>query len=106
MLTSSRDEAPAFLASLYGPALQDVFLPDYAPPLFIAVGNNHFNVTNGCLALFTTWKAAGVPAEIHIYDQVSAGFGMGRRGLPVDGWTDRFYEWFAARGFTSGADGD
>ena len=70
--------------------------PD-TPPLFIAVGATHFNVTNGCLALFAAWKAGGRPAEIHVYDQVSAGFGMTRRGLPVDGWTDRLHEWLLAR---------
>jgi hypothetical protein len=40
------------------------------------VGATHFNVTNGCLALFAAWKTAGKPAEIHVYDGVSAGFGM------------------------------
>src|SRR6478752_5978961 len=48
-----------FLISVYGPSLQDVILPDNAPPLFVAVGANHFNVTNGCLALFAEWKKAG-----------------------------------------------
>lgn len=96
MLAATEPEMPAFMASLYGPALQDVFLPDYAPPLFIAVGNDHFNVTNGCLALFTTWKAAGIPAELHVYDQVSAGFGMRPTGLPVDGWIERFHDWLVA----------
>jgi len=75
-------------------------VPAHAPPLFIAVGSSHFNVTNGCLALFAAWKAAGVPAEIHVYDQVSAGFGMTKRGLPVDGWTERFRDWLAARGLS------
>jgi hypothetical protein len=82
-----------------------VFLPPaasatgtaHAPPLFIAVGSTHFNVTNGCLALFAAWKAAGKPAGIHVYDQVSAGFGMTKRGLPVDSWTDRLLEWLTAR---------
>ncbi len=48
-----------FLISVYGPSLQDVHVPVDAPPLFIAVGSNHFNVTNGCLALFAEWKKAG-----------------------------------------------
>ena len=69
------DASPDFLVSLYGPSLQDVNVPAHAPPLFIAVGLSHFNVTNGCLALFAAWKAAGKPAEIHVYDQVSTGFG-------------------------------
>jgi acetyl esterase/lipase len=96
-LAERSDASPDFLVSLYGPSLQDVVVPAHAPPLFIAVGSTHFNVTNGCLALFGAWKSAGKPAEIHIYDQVSGGFGMTRRGLPVDGWTDRLHEWLVAR---------
>jgi acetyl esterase/lipase len=96
-LAERSDASPDFLVSLYGPSLQDVNVPAHAPPLFIAVGSTHFNVTNGCLALFAAWKAAGKPAEIHVYDQVSAGFGMAKRGLPVDGWSDRLLEWLVAR---------
>jgi len=92
--------SPAFLVSVYGPSLQDVNVPADAPPLFIAVGATHFNVTNGCLALFAAWKAAGKPAEIHVYDGISAGFGMTKRGNPVDGWTDRLHEWLVARELT------
>jgi acetyl esterase/lipase len=100
-LAEKSDASPDFLVSVYGPSLMDVNVPDHAPPLFIAVGSTHFNVTNGCLALFAAWKAAGKPAEIHVYDGVSAGFGMTRRGLPVDGWTERLYEWLVARKLTS-----
>jgi dienelactone hydrolase len=100
-LAPESDASPDFLVSLYGPSLQDVNVPEHAPPLFIAVGSSHFNVTNGCLALFAAWKAAGKPAEIHVYDGVGAGFGMSKRGLPVDGWTDRLYDWLIARKLTS-----
>jgi acetyl esterase/lipase len=96
-LAERSDASPDFLVSVYGPALQDVIVPAQAPPLFIAVGSTHFNVTNGCLALFAAWKAAGKPAEIHVYDQVSGGFGMSARGLPVDSWNERLYEWLLAR---------
>jgi acetyl esterase/lipase len=92
---------PDFLVSLYGPSLMDIELQEFAPPLFIAVGNAHFNVTNGCVALFQAWRAAGIPAELHIYDQVSAGFGMTPRGLPVDAWPQRLQEWLDARGVTT-----
>jgi hypothetical protein len=50
--------------------------------------------------LFAAWKAAGKPAEIHVYDGISAGFGMTKRGSPVDGWTDRLHEWLVARELT------
>jgi acetyl esterase/lipase len=99
-LSAATAASPDFLISLYGPSLMDVNPPEHAPPLFIAVGSAHFNVTNGCLALFSAWKAAGKPAEIHVYDQVSAGFGMSPRGLPVDGWKDRMHEWLVARRLT------
>ena len=99
-LAAKSAASPDFLVSVYGPSLQDVNVPEHAPPLFIAVGATHFNVTNGCLALFAAWKAAGKPAEIHVYDGVSAGFGMTKRGQPVDGWTDRLYEWLVTREFT------
>jgi len=99
-LAAKPDASPAFLVSVYGPSLQDVNVPANAPPLFVAVGATHFNVTNGCLALFAAWKAAGKPAEIHVYDGISAGFGMTKRGHPVDGWTDRLYEWLVARELT------
>ena len=100
-LAPKSEASPDFLVSLYGPSLQDVHVPEHAPPLFVAVGSTHFNVTNGCLALFAAWKAAGKPAELHVYDGVSAGFGMSKRGLPVDGWTSRFYDWLVARKLTS-----
>ena len=99
-LAAKSAASPDFIVSVYGPSLQDVDVPAHAPPLFIAVGATHFNVTNGCLALFSAWKAAGKPAEIHVYDGISAGFGMTKRGHPVDGWTDRLYEWLVARELT------
>jgi acetyl esterase/lipase len=99
-LAAKSDASPDFLVSVYGPSLQDVNVPTHAPPLFIAVGATHFNVTNGCLALFAAWKAAGKPAEIHVYDGISAGFGMTKRGQPVDGWTERLYEWLTTRELT------
>ena len=99
-LAEQSDASPDFLVSVYGPSLQDVIVPEHAPPLFIAVGATHFNVTSGCLALFAAWKAAGKPAEIHVYDDISAGFGMTPRGLPVDGWIERLHEWLVARQLT------
>ena len=96
-LAEKTDASPDFLISLYGPSLMDVTVRSDTPPLFVAVGATHFNVTNGCLALFAAWKSAGRPAELHVYDMVSAGFGMSRRGLPVDSWTDRLHEWLLAR---------
>lgn len=96
-LGEKSDAYPDFLMSMYGPSLVDVEVPAHAPPLFIAVGATHFNVTNGCLALFDVWRAAGKSAEIHVYAGISAGFSLNKRGHPVDGWIDRAYEWLVAQ---------
>lgn len=97
-LTDDHSEgSPDFLVSLYGPALIDVHVPEHAPPLFMAVGSEHFNVTNGLLALFSVWKAAGKPVELHVYDGVNGGFDLAERGLPVDGWNEQLEEWLVAR---------
>jgi dienelactone hydrolase len=68
LLAHQSEATPAFIVSLYGPALQDVVVPADAPPLFIATETGHGPVTDGLLALFAMWKDAGAPAELHVYD--------------------------------------
>ena len=92
-VTESSDAYPDFVATIYGPSLVDVSVPKLGAPLFIAVMDGHFNVTNGCMALFTLWKEAGRPVEIHVYDHA---YGPAS-GMPVASWTDRFYDWLRAR---------
>jgi hypothetical protein len=94
-VTESTDGYPDFVATIYGPSLVDVSVPKQGAPLFIAVMDAHFNVTNGCAALYTLWKEAGRPVEIHIYDHA---FGPGS-GMPIANYTDRLYEWLRARKF-------
>jgi dienelactone hydrolase len=78
-VTESSDAYPDFVATVYGPSRVDVSVPKLGVPLFIAVMDGHFNVTNGCVALFTLWKEAGRPVEIHVYDHA---YGPGS-GMPV-----------------------
>jgi hypothetical protein len=92
-VTESPDGYPDFVATIYGPSLVDVTVPQQGAPLFIAVMDGHFNVTNGCAVLFTLWKEAGRPVEIHVYDH---GYGPGS-GMPVATWTDRLYDWLLTR---------
>ena len=95
------EASPDFLISVYGPSLLDVNPPPHAPPLFIVVGSNHFNVTNGSIALFQQWKAAGKSVELHVYDGVTGGFSLGAQGRPLDGWSDRLLDWLVAKQFTT-----
>jgi dienelactone hydrolase len=99
MNTTEEAVKPNFIATLYGPALEDVVVPNPAPPLFIATCADHMNVAAGCLALFETWKKAGGRAEIHIYGKGRAGFGMNKQNQPSDEWVNSFYTWLVSEGF-------
>jgi predicted esterase len=92
-VTESSDAYPDFVASIYGPSLVDVSVPEQGAPLFIAVMDGHFNVTNGCAALYALWKEAGRPVEFHVYDHADGP----PSGMPVATWTDRLYDWLVRR---------
>lgn len=102
---ASPELMPAFLCSLYGPALDDVVVPKNAPKLFIGVHADHPSVAAGCLALFMEWKKAGVDAELHIYGAKTGGLFGGAgpqadKNTPNGAWQEAFYSWLVANGFT------
>jgi dienelactone hydrolase len=99
MHNTDRSAMPGFIATIYGPALEDVVVPNSAPPLFIATCADHMNVAAGCLALFESWKRAGGEAEIHIYGKGKGGFGMIKQNQPSDEWVNNFYRWLLSEGF-------
>ncbi|WP_328278523.1 alpha/beta hydrolase [Sphingobium sp.] len=86
LLAQAPSDRPIFVASLYGPALQDVAVPTDAPPLFLATDSNHGAVTDGLVALFSMWKQADRPAELHSYEVPAFDF-------PSALWLDRFMAW-------------
>jgi hypothetical protein len=49
------------------------------------------------LALYRALRRAGVPVEMHIYEQGGHGFGVRKSELPVSGWTQRCAEWLMRR---------
>ena len=91
---------PAFAAPIYPATPEDVTAPADAPPLFLAHADDDKSVPpiNHSIRLYAAWKKAQAPAELHIYARGGHGFGMQKRGLPIDGWTDRLREWLDAQG--------
>jgi acetyl esterase/lipase len=89
---------PNFAAPIYGGSTNGVAVAKDAPPLFIAVANDDPVASTNSARLYLEWKAAGRSAELHIYSQGGHGFGALKRGLPVDGWIDRFGEWLQVQG--------
>jgi acetyl esterase/lipase len=93
------ESRPSFAAPIY--ALWDPRpLPADAPPLFLAAATDDAMVeVDHSLALYSAWKAARRPVELHLYARGGHGFGMNRQGLPSDTWIDRFWDWLQSEGF-------
>lgn len=71
------------------------------PPVFLACGyGDRPDIAEGLATLYLKYKAAGVPAELHIYSNAKHGFGY-REGTttPEGKWPERFTEWLQASGF-------
>ncbi len=91
----AHDEAsrPDFLAAIYTAPYADDPVPADAPPLFALCAADDPMAAPLSLRLFSEWRAAGHPAELHIYAQGGHGFGMRKLGLPSDTWIERFHDW-------------
>jgi acetyl esterase/lipase len=87
---------PDFAGVIYGALVTNIEVPQDAPPLFMALTNNDEVAVSPSLELYSAWRRSGHPVELHIYAQGDHGFGMSRKGLPSDGWIDRFWDWLQA----------
>jgi acetyl esterase/lipase len=88
---------PDFAAPIYGGGTGGAAVPQDAMPLFILVASDD-GASAGSLKLYSEWKTAGKPVELHIYAKGGHGFGMNKRGLPVDTWIERFGDWLGSMG--------
>ena len=93
------EHRPAFMATIYGPSLIDVEVPENAPKLFIATRGDHHNVAAGLVSLYLDWKRAGANAEIHLYDDGTGPFGPDDVGNTSGTWRESFYRWLQFNGF-------
>jgi hypothetical protein len=83
---------PDFLVSIFGPSLQDAVVPHPAPPIFLVTEADHGPVTDGLLAMYSIWKAAGARAELHVYD-------VPVFSMTVDLWGSRLFDWMREHSF-------
>jgi endo-1,4-beta-xylanase len=69
------------------------------PPVFMfsAYDDARTSITNA--SLFLKYRAAGVPAEIHIYSEGGHGFGVRQRPMAASSWPDRLVDWMRDRGY-------
>jgi acetyl esterase/lipase len=92
---------PDFAAAIYGGGSEEVSVPADAPPIFVLCAADDAMAAPRCVRLYSDWRAAGHPAELHIYAQGGHGFGMRKQGLPSDTWIERFGDWLEALGLLS-----
>lgn len=96
---SDASHRPAFMATIYGPSLIDVDVPENAPKLFIATRGDHHNVAAGLVSLYLDWKRAGANAEMHLYDDGTGPFGPDDPGNTSGTWRESFYRWLTFNKF-------
>lgn len=94
-------DRPAFVAAVYAATrgLDLASVSADSPPLFaLAATDDQLGLADDSVALYEGWKAAGVSAELHLYERGGHGFGMKCNGAPTDSWIERLDDWLTHRG--------
>ncbi len=97
---------PDFQALIYPGRSNRFTVAADAPPVFIVCGyQDRPDISVGMAELYLKYKAADVPAELHIYSEAGHGFGVrdSNRGAHAD-WPERLTQWLNARGLLAGDD--
>ena len=93
---------PDFAAIIYG-ARDAREIPSPAPPLFLAVAADDAGSVVRTVDLFTAYRKAKGPAELHVFQMGAHGFV--NKGGGADHFMDRLEEWLRANKLLSKPDG-
>jgi acetyl esterase/lipase len=100
VLNSTPAERPNFAAPIYGAMQADKSPPKDGPPVFIAAAQDDPQVPiRKSVEIFSAWKSAGLPVELHIYESGGHGFGMLKKNKASDTWPDAFEVWLRGHGW-------
>jgi acetyl esterase/lipase len=91
---------PAYLAASERQREQPAIRPDQKPGsvFFVHAADDKLGPENS-IEFFLALRQAGVPGELHVFQQGGHGFGMLRQGKPVNDWPARCAEWLRAQGW-------
>lgn len=94
---------PDFQALIYPGSSERIVPTKDSPPAFLLCGyKDRPDISQGLAEVYLKFKAAGVPAELHIYASAGHGFGLREKNhTPAGAWPARFQEWLADSGFLS-----
>jgi len=91
------ESRPNFAAAIYAAGAGTTVPPEGAPPMFIAVSSDDQSVGyQGSLDLFSAWRKANVPVELHVFQTGRHGFVQ--KGGGADHYLDRLEEWLKVNG--------
>jgi acetyl esterase/lipase len=100
------DCRPDFQALIYPGGLNnpsEIPVTREMPPAFLACSyTDRLTISENLATFYLMLKAAGVPAELHIYNSGGHGFGIRPTTMPVGTWPDRFVDWLRDRGMIEG----
>jgi acetyl esterase/lipase len=97
-LNHDAESRPDFLGPIYGGLRADTQVPSDAAPIFAAVASDDPVAQASTLKLYSVWKAAGVPIELHVFESGGHGWGMRKQDKTSDHWVDEFGWWLESRG--------
>ena len=92
---------PAYLVErgTEGPLLPGVTVKDTSPPLCLVHAADDPWTASGTFLLAIEYKKHNIPCEVHVYAKGGHGFGMKKKGMPVDAWPHRVIEWMDSMGY-------
>ena len=91
-LANAPGAMPDFTGLIYGP-MSPVTPPPGAPPLFAALAGDDPLFGRSGFGIVDSWRKAGRPVELHVYQQGGHGFGMHANGTSTMLWPDEFVAW-------------
>jgi acetyl esterase/lipase len=95
-------DRPNFVAPIYAyeKAIIGSEVPKAHMPIFIAAASDdNLGLATHSVSIYLKWLAAKQPAELHMYEHGGHGFGMLKKNIPTDTWTDRFTDWLKQEGY-------
>ncbi len=92
---------PDFVAPIYALAPNTVKPSPDRIPMFLACAEDDPLVPpkSNSVRVYDTWRAAGIPVELHLFEKGGHGFGIRKLNLPSDAWPELFHQWLATEGY-------